>query len=558
MADLEFRSACILTAREEDVGAGRPHPVRVCVIDVGTNSFHTVIVDAYPNGAYEILDRFKEMVRLGERGSLGGYLSEAAIERSIRALLRVTQLAEGWGVTEYLAYATSAVREARNGGDFILRVREATGIRVRAIDGDHEGFLIYQGVRRAVEMREPVLIVDIGGGSTEFIVCTSEEVYFRTSLKLGAARMTAEFITTDPIERDEFRALRTHYRNELQPVLEAARKAGVKEIIGSSGTMENLAEVCIREYGDPELTIYQQTLDAESFRNVTRQVMTSSRKQRAKMKGIDRNRVGQVTAGAILADVLVKDLEIERIRISPNALREGMVEDFIRANSKRLRWAAPFSDIRRRAVYEHGFRFRWNRRHVHHVTALALQLFDATGELHGLGIEERELLEYASLLHDIGYHISRSSHHKHSKYLITQADWQGFLPREIEIMAHVARYHRGSLPHSRHTSFAKLSTETQYVIRSLASFLRIAEGLDRSHFQNVTHLRTRLADDELEIIIRTRGDAQLDLWGGRRASDLFENTFGRRVSIRTESGQNGDDDEPMNISPRSLSVRKPT
>ncbi len=534
MSESEYRSACILPLRDDQQGSARPHPRRVCVIDVGTNSFHTVIVDAYPNGAYDVLDRFKEMVRLGERGTLGRRLTEAAIKRTIRALERVKLLADGWGVSEYLAYATSAVREAHNGGDFIIRVREATGINVRVINGAHEGYLIYQGVRRALEMREPALIVDIGGGSTEFIIATSERVLIRTSLKLGAARMTAEYVTTDPVGEEEFRALRARYRMELEPILAAARDVGVKEVIGSSGTMENLAQVYVNYFGDAELTIFQQPFDATSFRQATKKIMTATRSERAGMKGIDRKRVDQVVAGAMLADVILKDLGVQRLRISSNALREGMVEDYIRANSKRLRWGAPFADVRRRAVYEHGFRFRWNRRHVHQVAALALQLFDATSELHGLGMEERELLEYASLLHDIGYHISRSSHHKHSKYLIRQSDWQGFVPREIDIMAHVARYHRGNLPSPRHHSFQRLSDETRSTIQKLASFLRIAEGLERSHFQNVTHIHSRLTEEELEIVIRTKGDAQLDIWGGTRASDLFEATFGRRVRIRAE------------------------
>lgn len=544
MAEPESRSACILPLRDDETTRLRPHPLRVCVIDVGTNSFHTVIVDAYPNGAYDVLDRFKEMVRLGERGTLGRILTEAAIDRSVRALRRVKLLAEGWGATEYLAYATSAVREAGNGGDFIVRVREATGIDVRVIHGDHEAYLIYQGVRRAVDMRAPTLIVDIGGGSTEFIIATSERVFYRTSLKLGAARMASEFITTDPVDRSEFTALRRHYRTVLEPVLAAARKHGVRDVVGSSGTIENLSQVYLNHYGDPDLNIYQQSFDAGSFRQVTKMIMTSSRADRAAMKGIERKRLDQVVAGATLADVILKDMDVDRLRVSPNALREGMVEDYIRSNSKRLQWGAPFADVRRRTVYEHGFRFRWNRRHVHHVAAIALQLYDASSALHGLGLKERELLEYASLLHDIGYHISRSSHHKHSLYLIKQADWQGFVPREIDVMAHVARYHRGSLPRRKHTSFQRLSPETRSVIAKLAAFLRIAEGLDRSHFQNVTHIRTRLTPTHFEIVLRTKSDAQLDVWGGRRAADLFESAFGRKVRIRRA----GQPDEPSDAS----------
>lgn len=162
---------------------------------------------------------------------------------------------------------------------------------------------------------------------------------------------------------------------------------------------------------------------------------------------------------------------------------------------------------------------------------MALQLFDACRPLHQLGAAERALLEYASLLHDIGYYISRSSHHKHSLYLIKQADWRGFQPEEIDVMANVARYHRRSLPKDQHTAFVRLSSENQLLVRQLASFLRLANGLDRSHYQNVSCMRADLDDQYMNIAIETKGDPQLEIWSARRASDLYEQTFRRKVRI---------------------------
>ena len=151
--------------------------------------------------------------------------------------------------------------------------------------------------------------------------------------------------------------------------------------------------------------------------------------------------------------------------------------------------------------------------------------------MHGLGPEERELLEYAALLHDVGYHISRSSHHKHSHYLIQNADLRGFQPEEIEIMAFAARYHRGALPKKKHTDFQSLPKERREKILKLAALLRLAEGLDRSHFQNVENLDVELDDETLTLTLHTRTDPQLDVWGTRRDSDLFEHVYGRKVKI---------------------------
>lgn len=531
MPEDAISAACLVDAR--DLAAPEPssHPTRVCVVDLGTNSFHTVIVDAYASGAFEVLDRLKEMVRLGERGLTAHRLTEGGMKRALRAMKRVRQLAEGWNVTEYLAYATSAIREAENGGDLIEQIRQETGIHVRPISGELEARLIFEGVRRAVDLRVPTLLVDIGGGSAEFVVATSEAILYQTSLKVGAARMTGQFVRSDPVAEAEFRALRAHYRAVLAPVYEAARAHGVREMVGSSGTLESLAEVYLHRFGDPSRSIYLQDFSPRAFREATKLIMESSRAEREAMPGVDGKRVGQIVAGATLADVVLKDLDIERLRLSPNALREGMVVHFIRENHPLLEMRAPYADVRRRAVNEVGQRFEWDRKHVGHVTAMALQLFDACRPLHGLGPEARELLEYAALLHDIGYYISRNDHHKHSMYLIRHAEWRGFQPEEVDVMANVARYHRGGLPKDRHPAFKRLSKPRQRLVEQLAAFLRLANGLDRSHYQNVAGLRAELTDKGLAIEITTKGDPQLEVWGGRRGTDLFRQVFGRAVRI---------------------------
>ncbi len=516
--------------------AGGEQPVRLCVIDLGTNSFHTVIVDAYPNGTFVVVDRLKDMVRLGEGGLVTHRLQEAAMDRGVEALRRIRLLAEGWGVSEYLAYATSAIREAENGGDFIARVQEDVGLRIRPISGAFEAELIYKGVRRAVDLPEPALLVDIGGGSTEFIVGTAQTMHMAMSLKLGAARMTQAFIHTDPVERGEFKALRAYYREYLAPVYEAVRRHGVREIVGSSGTMENLAQVYLQLFGPAGASPFHEVYEAKTFRQVTKKIMRSTRAERAALPGIDEKRRDQIVAGAMLVDVLLKDLPIERVRLSPHALREGMVVHFIEQNSGRMRQLAAHTGVRRRSVYELGFRFQWEQAHARHVADLALTLFDATRSLHGLGDEDRELLEYAALLHDIGYHISHRAHHKHALYLIQHADLRGFHPDEVAVMANVARYHRRAFPKSSHEAYMALSKAERRRVRRLAALLRLAEGLDRSHFQNVIRLEAHLTDEALHLRLTTKSDPALEVWGTRHAADLFEATFGRRVEVEVRAG----------------------
>lgn len=529
-------AACLLLPEIHDSGA-KPMPARVCVIDLGTNSFHAVIIDAYSNGTFRVVDRMKEMVRLGRRGLLSSILPDEAIERGLQALRRIDILARGWGVQEYLAFATSAVREAKNGGVFIERAREEIGIRVRAISGSQEARLIYEGVRRAVDMPVPTLIVDIGGGSVEFIVRTEDGVPFATSLKIGAARMTEQFITTDPISEGEEQALRSHYRHELEPVFQAARQYGVTMLVGSSGTAQSLARVCVEQFGDATRSIHQQDLDPAAFRKALARILAADKAERGRMRGIGPKRVDQIGAGAVLVDVLLECIPVERVRISSHALREGMAIYFIEENYKRLRRLAPFADVRRRSVYEIAFRFQWEEAHCEHVASIALILFDAIRPLLRRPCRDRELLEYAALLHDVGYHINHSEHHIHSLYLIENADFHGFQPEEVAVMANVARYHRNAPPSEQDVNFRQLSADQQQRVRELASILRIAEGLDRSHFRNVVALRTVLDDENFTITIETQGDPQLEQWGGMKDRGLFEAMFER--TVRVEPGEIG-------------------
>jgi exopolyphosphatase/guanosine-5'-triphosphate,3'-diphosphate pyrophosphatase len=506
-------------------------PVRICVIDLGTNSFHALIVDANVNGSFVLLDRIKELVQLGEGGLSRHHLSDQATTRAMEALRRIQLLAIGWGVEDYLAFATSAIREAANGGKFIDRVQSELGIRIRTISGEMEAKLIFEGVRLAVEMRDPTLVVDIGGGSAELMVGTNEEMQFGMSRKIGSARMTAEYAGDDPLPKSDQKRLRKHYRKELAKLLEVARNAGVTELVGCSGAFENLAQVHLNRLGELRRTIYQYEFSASELRGVLKDVIRSSRRERIDMPGIDERRVDQVAAAAVLIDLLVRELDISTIRISPNALREGMVDYFIKQNYERLEQLAPFNDVRRRSIFELGIRCNWEERHCYHVASLALKLFDACERLHRLDAGDRELLEYAGLLHDIGYHINRKNHHKHSHYLIQNAELRGFLPDEIDIMSTAVRYHAGSVPKVRHGLLEDMEPSAARRALKLGAILRLAEGLDRSHFQNVRALEARLTKNKLKLRLSTESDPELDVWGSLRGADLFKKVYGVEVVV---------------------------
>jgi len=550
------RAACTLIPETTYGAHGTASPVRVCVIDLGTNSFHAIIVDAHPNGSYQVVDRLKEMVRLGEHGLDANRLPEDAMARGLQALTRIKLLADGWDTREYLSFATSAIREASNGGDFIERAHEELGLRIRPISGEKEADLIFQGVSRTEGFSEPSLVMDIGGGSVECIVVDNDRPVFSTSLKLGAARMTEQFVTTDPMSEDEQARLRAHCQRVLTDVLTACREHGVVRIVGSSGTMKSLARVTLEQEGMPDRSPFQAMLPIRDVRTALRSVMQATAEERTDHPAIEPRRVDQIGAGAVLLDTVCTGLpSVRHFAVSPNALREGMVVHFLDSNYDRLQRMARFRSPRRRSVHEIAYRFHWEEQHAQHVAATATFLFDICRPLYDGPASDAELLEYAALLHDVGYLVTHDEHHEHSHYLIEHADLQGFRSEEVAIVALVARYHRAETPDAAsHEHYGRLSPARQRRVRQLAALLRIAENLDRSHFQNVVALRASLTETALHVLLATKADPQLEVWAAQEHGALFEEVFDRDLHVApTEIPIHGSEaPSPAPVSEQSL------
>ncbi len=505
---------------------------RIAAIDLGTNSFHAVLVDIYPDGSFRTIDKLKEMVILAEKG-MDNHLSEDAMQRGLEALQRIKFLCDSQNVEEILAFATSAIREARNGGDFIQRMIDEVGIKARAISGKMEAEMIGFAIRHSIAMdEEMVLMVDIGGGSVEFIVGNVDEFIYYNSLKLGVARMAAKFVSQDPITNNEKEALREHYRKTLTEVGEILQEHSVKTIIGSSGTMENIAAmVASRNSINASITLNEMVFHDDEFHQFYKKFIKMDRKERLKEKELEDKRVDIINPGMVLLEFLLDEFNIQNIKISEAALRDGMILDFINKERSQLSLVANFPDPRKRSIYELLRKTNWMEQHSTHVANLGLQIFDEFQEELSLTENDRELLNYASLMHDIGYYISYSKHHKHALYLIRFSDLRGFSEDEINIMANVARYHRRSTPKKRHFRYKKLDKPLKKRVMKLSAILRVADGLDRSHYQNVTKLEIKNGKKKVKFVLTTQSDPELEIWGAERKSNLFEKVTGKELEI---------------------------
>jgi exopolyphosphatase / guanosine-5'-triphosphate,3'-diphosphate pyrophosphatase len=507
---------------------------RIAAIDLGTNSFHAVIVDIFSDGSFYTIDRLKEMVLLAEKG-IGDNLAPQAMDRGIEALKRIHTLCEHQNVEEILAFATSAIREAENGGEFIQRAIDEIGIKINAISGKLEAELISYAVRHGISMDDkPAMMMDIGGGSVEFIIGNRKKTYFLTSLKIGVARMTAKFINHDPVTSDEIRALNQYFEKQLTGVAQAFAQYRANIMIGSSGTMQNIALMISQLKNEsPNLNINELTFTNKEFFSLYQKVIPMNRKERLGLKGLDEKRVDIITPGLVLVDYLLKKFGIRKVKISEQALREGIVLRYIKKELPDLKLLMNNVEPRRRSIFELLRKTDWHEDHSRHVAEISLKLFDHFQEALQLPDSDRELLEYAAYMHDIGYYISHRKHHKHAQYLIRNADLRGFKEMEVEIMANVARYHRRSAPKSRHPYNEQLPDDVKDRVKKLSGILRIADGLDRSHYQNILDAVIVETDDKIILNLISQEDPQLEIWGARRKSELFEEMTGKKLEIKS-------------------------
>lgn len=510
---------------------------RIAGIDLGTNSFHAVIADIFEDGHFELVDSLKEMVFLAEAG-LGSDISEESMKRGLNALRIINQLCEGQNVESIHAYATSAIREAKNGGEFIQRVIDEIGIKVNAISGLLEAELISLGVRNGVRLENsPSLLVDIGGGSVEFIIADHEKTHFLTSHKIGVARLRADFVDADPPTAKQIREMEQFILSEIEDVRVALVQHPCAEIIGSSGTMQAVAALlALRGKGKEKIDLTSIPLNEfrftrQEFESLAGSLLKMNRKKRLRIVGLDEKRVDLILPGIILIGTLLKELKVDLVRISIQALREGIIIRAIQKEFFRKKDPLPLGDPRRRSVMTLAEKCNWHREHSLQVCRLALKIFDELREEIGADESDRELLEFATILHDIGYHVSHNSHHKHALYLILNADLRGFQEDEVQIMGHVARYHRRSVPSKRHTLFNELKKPVKERIRTLAGILRVADGLDRSHYQNVKELSVESNPDKIVLRIRTQSDPELEIWGAMRKAQLLESQLRKSVEI---------------------------
>ena len=524
--------------------------MRLAAIDIGTNSVHMIVVRVRPDLSFEIVDREKEMVRLGAGGLDGRRLTDTAMAAALQALSKFRRIAESHSVDEILAAATSATREAENGAEFLAAIERETGIRPRVISGTEEARLIHLAAVYGVDVnRGAAVVIDIGGGSVEITLGTSKRLQLGRSFKIGVIRLSERFVKSDPLSPHDERRLTRHIGREIDKHAKAIVAAGYDRVIGTSGTILSLGTMAAyEELGEVPDELRNLRVSSKQIHRLRKRVTELGMQQRLRLGGLDPKRADIVVAGAVLLDTILQKLQADDITLCDLALREGLILDYVQRNRRHIAQADRYPDVRRRSVVELAERCNYSSEHAQQVARLAMGLFDQTRAVHGLTDREREWLEYAALMHDLGVHISYERHHRHSYYLIKNGDLRGFDPKEVEVMGLVARYHRRAAPKKTHEEFGALSGDLRRTVRVLSALLRLAEGLDRSHSQPLSSVSVLDRDEDFLVSLRSDGDAELEVWAAARHVVPLEQVL--QKPIRFEVTGNSSHAEHADNTPR--------
>jgi len=512
----------------------------VALVDLGSNSVRLMVVRINPNKTHTVLTRYKQMVRLGEGAFVKKRLAEQAMRRTIDALLNIAEIQKGYNAVDIAAYTTAAVRDAKNGSEFVERAAKETGVHFVVISGLEEARLIQVGVAADLRFEEnsTALFIDIGGGSTELSVGRGVESLYLDSLKLGAVRIANVFPDVSgpkPISPKLYNDLRLYVRNNSLRSVQKLRGMKLDMMVGSSGTIENLAEISI---GGEKSVDFRKGADGlsislKALSETAQKLCSLSLEDRKKIPGIQPQRADIIVAGVAVLQTLMEDLGMEELQVSQKGLLDGMLQDYL------LRGKHAYLDeavsIREQSVLRLARSCGFDEVHSTWMAGLALELFDSACKLklHPYGQAERKLLYYAGLLHDIGLFLSFNEHHVHSRYIIKNTELLGFNRDEIDVMGNAAYLHRKWSSKSIRVdpSFSALPLKEQKLAQMLGLFLRMGENLDRSQQQAVTSAALTRRGRGVELRLKFLRSSHTELYSIEKTRPIFKKILGRDLRV---------------------------
>jgi len=511
---------------------------RLAAIDIGSNSVRLLVAEALRGGVYRILDEEREPTRLGRSVSARGQLDDESMERTIAALRTFKQIAAGYQAMSLRTIATCAVREARNGPEFCRRVREQVGLEVEVISGDREARLAFSSVQNAFDLTgKNAIVADIGGGSTEVVFATGNLIESIFSTPLGAVRLTEQFGLGEGATPEAFQSGIARMEEEISLCLKKRTSRPLFAphfLVGCGGTFTTLAELMMASKKEVDVPVAAYKVSHAEVRHLLDRLLKMPLRARRSMAGMTPDRADIILAGLSIVDALMKRFRVNTLIIHTRGVRDGLVREMI---DDAVGMTVDDPAHRDAAIERLAAACSGELGHGRTVALLAGRIFDQLAAPLDLMAGDKQLLECAARLQDVGYVINYDQHHKHSYHLIRNSRLPGIRAHDLELIANVARYHRGAHPKRKHENLARLSPEDQRRVQQMAAILRLAGGLDRSRSQQVRDVRVRLENNQVLVDVVADQEPLVDIWGAERRTDLFEKVFGQPITIQWAGGQ---------------------
>lgn len=504
---------------------------RLAAIDIGSNSLKLAVVEAASTDSFTMIAEDRERVRLGHGTLQNHILSEEAFEQSREAVSRFKSIADNRETDALLAVATASVREARNASRFVDELERRTGVRVEVLSSIEEARLIGLAVAEYFGgLYSTILNIDIGGGSTEVSLMENGEPRKLYSMKLGAVGLTEKFLLSDPPAQKEIKRLRKEIRFAMTQPQRKIKGEKWQIASGTSGTIKAVS-MLIAGSLSPE-DVYTPPIEIADLVELNAKLKRMTLEERSAIEAINERRAEVIVAGAQILEGVMRSLNIDTVVPCPYALREGVIIDHLREMATAELPPVPdVEDLKLRDVFAVGRRFGYEENHALQVASIAETIFDGLAPHFDLNRHDRTLLSAAALLHDVGYHISHESHHKHSLYLIKNSEMTGFSESEKAVIANIARYHRKSLPSRSHPDYAALDKRDKSTVRKLSSILRLADGLDRTYKSRVREIKVDKEGDTVTLTLVSEKDISNEVYATRMKRHAFERTFKCRLNV---------------------------
>lgn len=513
--------------------APRPATPVVAAIDLGSGGIRMAVAAVTAPGCFELIDTVERSIDLGKEIFTRSAIRRATIEETVAVMKSFMQILREYGIDDpsrVRAVGTNPIREAANAQALLDRLYVATGVQVEPIDESEVNRLLFLAVQSALRAdpalgKAPTLVIEVGGGSTEWLFIENDRVALSHSFRLGSIRLRESLKSVEAPPRQLRRLLDANIRRAIEQV---GRRLPTEEeklrLVILGGDARFAAERLVTEWnGKPVARITAAALAKLADEVFAEPVETLARKEKIAVAA------AETLGPALLAYTqIARLLKVRQLWIARVSLRDGLLQEMAGEGA----WAETYRAQIVESALEVGRKYFFDAPHSLHVAGLASALFHALRDEHRLDLRYELILHAAALLHDVGFFISPRSHHKHSMYLIQHSELFGLGRRDLLLIALIARYHRRASPRPEHEGFAQLDRRHRIIVAQLAAILRVADALDRAHNQQIAGLVAARRGGAFEIVVPGVEDLTMETLALKQKGDLFEEVFGLPVRLR--------------------------